>query len=150
MVHQRTGERVLRVCINVHFHNTVGQCLPDFFQRRARPAVKHQIKFRRPSVPLHHRILTMLENLRTQLDRPRLVRAMHIAKGRRKHIPPQPLQRLIHFHHVLRRRVQLLRSHPGRIMAILLPTDHARFYFQNNLQIRTLPEQRRTQLHVLS
>ena len=28
-------------------------------------------------------------------------------------------------------------------------TDHAGFYFENNLQIRTLPKQRRTQLHVL-
>ena len=33
---------------------------------------------------------------------------------------------------------------------LIFATDHARFYFQNNLQIRTLPEQRRTQLHVLS
>ena len=81
--------------------------------------------------------MAFFQNVRPQFHGPRLVVAVHVAEGRREHIPAQAVQGFVNGEHVFRGGVEFIGRLIGVIHAVFLAADHARFHFQNDFVLRT-------------
>ena len=111
--------------------------------------MKHEVELGLRPVLLHHRLLAVLQDVGTQLDRPRLVVAVHIAEGGREHVPPQPCQRLIDREHIFGGGVQFFPGGSRVINAIFLAPHHPGLDLKNDLVLGTFGQQFARELHVV-
>lgn len=121
----RAGERVLGVGVDVHLDDAVGEGLADFLERRPGAAVEDEVHLGGGAVFVGDGFLAIAEDRRLELHRAGFVGAVDVAKGRGKHEPAEPVERLVDFQHVLGGRVELVGGHVGRVVAVLLAADDA-------------------------
>ncbi len=158
----RTGERVLRVRVDVHLDDAVADRLRDVGRGRTGTAVKHQ-RERLALRQIRQRacgdmlridavqasvmrgvpdfLLDVVQQTRTQLHDARLVCAMHVAERERGHVAATlaQSQSLRDAHAVSRGGIQFFVDFRG--MAVFLAADRADFDLQHRMCLHRLLQQ---------
>ncbi len=135
MGHDGAGESILGVGINIHLHHSVVERLAEFLNGRARATVENEIHLGFRAVFVRHGLLTLAKDRRLEFHRTRLVGPVDVAEGSGEEETTNRLQRLIHFHHVLRSRVKFLDRQAGRVVPVFFTANAACLNFEDDAEL---------------
>ena len=95
--------------------------------------MEDEIELRAFAVFADYGILTLFEDVRSQLNRARLVSAVNVTKGGGKHVSANAVQALVHLKHIFGCGVEFFGWHIlGAGCSIFLTADHAGFYLEDD------------------
>ena len=134
MIHDGAGEGILGVGVDVHFNDTVGKGLADFFERGAAAAVEDEVHECFVAVLTGDGGLAIFEDGRLEFHCAGLVAAVHVSKGGGKHKTAEGAECLIDGEHVFRGGVELVIGDTAGVVAVLFSTDDAGFHLQDDVE----------------
>ena len=134
MIHNGTCEGILGIGVDVHLDHAVIQGLANFFKKASTAAMKHQIHLSLGTIFGDDGGLTILEDLRPQLDGTGLVVSMHVAESRCKGKTANRMQGFVDCQHVLRGGVKMLFGGIfGARGTVFLTSHNTGFHFEDDL-----------------
>lgn len=146
--HDRLGESILGVGVDVHLDNAVGDGFADVAEVGAGAAVEDEAHVF--AMLVHHGFLTVTENLGLELHGTGLVHAVYVAEGGGKHEFTQAVEGLVGEEHVLGGGVELGCVLAAVVYAVLFAADNADLDFENDADFGAFLEHLLGDLEVLS
>lgn len=137
----RAGEGVLRIGVDIHFHDAVVEGFADVGEFRAGAAVEYEIHFGLSAVLGGNGGLTVAQDGRLELDGAGLVSAVNVTESSGKKEAADGLKGFVHGDHVFWRGVELVGRNARGVVTVFFATDDASFDFEDDIELDAFFEQ---------